>query len=250
MTELTSRSTAFVVGALAVAGLSAANGGFFPGSWGWATLAFAWAIALALLGASIQRLGRMELGFRRRRSCALTAWYFASVIWSSTVPSTVFETERALVYPLGVGAALLFVRRRTLPAVSRRHARRHRRARSLRARNAIAPGSSRDVRPVGSVPPCCPGGLLERARNPQRDGRVPRDRAFRARSLCPARALAALSIAILVRDDLLHVQPRLVDRSCNRTPRGCRTRSPATSARQWNSVRRGARGRRGVDRVQ
>ena len=105
---------AFVVGALAVAGLSAANGGFFPGSWGWAMLAFAWAIALALLAASIQRLGRMELGFVAALA-ALTAWYLASVLWSSTVPSTVFETERALVYPLGVGAALLFVRRRTLP---------------------------------------------------------------------------------------------------------------------------------------
>jgi O-antigen ligase/polysaccharide polymerase Wzy-like membrane protein/tetratricopeptide repeat protein len=114
-TEFSSRLTAFAFGALAVGALSAANGGFFPGSWGWATLAFAWAIALALLGASIQRLGRMEVVFVVALA-ALTAWYFASVIWSSTVPSTAFETERALVYPLGVGAAVLVVRRRNLPA--------------------------------------------------------------------------------------------------------------------------------------
>ena len=54
----------FVVGAFAVtAALAAANGGFFPVSWGWSALALFFVAAVTLIVRTEARLGRLELGF-------------------------------------------------------------------------------------------------------------------------------------------------------------------------------------------
>ena len=102
--------------ALLVGGLGFANGGYFPVSWGWSGLALLLIAATALvLGISVEvsSMDRMFLG----ALVALTVWIFASLLWTSSVPSTVLEGERMLVY-LGAGiAGFLVVRRSTLAPV-------------------------------------------------------------------------------------------------------------------------------------
>jgi len=112
--SLAASAAAVAGGAAAVGGLAAANGGFFPGSWGWAILGFGWAAALALTLSTVRRLGRLECAYLGALG-ALAGWYFLSTMWSSSVPSSVFEAERALVYPAAAAAALLVVRRNSLP---------------------------------------------------------------------------------------------------------------------------------------
>ena len=90
--------------------LGAANGGYFPGSWGWAALVLLWLAGIALLldeGAAIGRAGLAFLGLL----AALTAWTLLSVVWSSDVTQSVLEAQRDLVYVAGALAALLAARR-------------------------------------------------------------------------------------------------------------------------------------------
>ena len=110
----TPRLIAFLAASLPVMALTAANGGFFPSSWGWASLAFAWAAALAIALRLRCSLGTLELVYLGSFA-ALVGWYLLSTLWSAAVPNSVFETERALVYPCAVGAVLLLVRRAALP---------------------------------------------------------------------------------------------------------------------------------------
>jgi hypothetical protein len=93
-----------------VFGLAAASGGFFHQSWGWAALVLAWAAAVALVVVP-RRPGRPELAFAGGLA-VLTAWTALSAVWSQSVPSTVQEVERDLVYIAGAGAAALLFRDR------------------------------------------------------------------------------------------------------------------------------------------
>jgi O-Antigen ligase len=98
--------------AVAVAGLASANGGFFPVSWGWSTLAFCWAAGVALLLRSAVPLQRIEVGFLAALAC-LAAWVWISIAWTSDVTQSVFEGERSLVLLTGIGAALVLAGRRS-----------------------------------------------------------------------------------------------------------------------------------------
>jgi hypothetical protein len=98
--------------ALAVGGLLAANGGFFPVSWSWATLGLLWVSALALLLRAPARPTRLERTFLGALVC-FVAWVWISIAWSSDLSQSVFEGERSLVLVAAVGAAL---------ALSQRHA--------------------------------------------------------------------------------------------------------------------------------
>lgn len=105
--------TRVIVGAgaaLAVGGLGAANGGYFPTSWGWAGVAFAWVVAVALVLGVPLALTRLEILFVGGLG-AFGIWVALSMLWTDSVTSSALETERALVYPLGVLAALLLTRR-------------------------------------------------------------------------------------------------------------------------------------------
>jgi len=102
------------VGAFAlVAGVGAAQGGFFSTAWGWAGLALAWTVGLALV---LQ--DEIELTVPERVSvaamAAFLAWVALSTIWSNDVPQSVLEVERTLLYPLALVAALLLVRDRRI----------------------------------------------------------------------------------------------------------------------------------------
>ena len=105
------------VGSLAlVGGLGASQGGYFPTTWGWAGLGLGWALMVALVLDDRARLRPLELATVAGWS-ALPAWVALSILWTRSVTASVLEVERDLIYPLGVAAALLIVRRRSVAAL-------------------------------------------------------------------------------------------------------------------------------------
>jgi hypothetical protein len=105
----------FAVTTLGATSLLAARGGYFPTSWGWATIALAWGAAL---GAVLRRLclGRRELAFLGALT-ALGAWMALSYLWSDSGWRAVIETQRVAVYVALAAAALVLLRRATVPAL-------------------------------------------------------------------------------------------------------------------------------------
>src|SRR5437763_12328074 len=99
---------------LAVAGVAAAAGGYFPTSWGWTALAFLWVTALALALRGTVELGIPDLIFFGALTL-FAGWIWLETTWSESAPRSFLEGERVLVYVAGAAAALLLVRRRTVP---------------------------------------------------------------------------------------------------------------------------------------
>jgi hypothetical protein len=97
-----------VAACLSIGGVAFANGGYFPVSWGWSSVALLALAALALgITVELDRLDRIFL-------CALAglaAWIALSLLWTSSVSRTVFEVERVLVYVAAGVAGILLVRR-------------------------------------------------------------------------------------------------------------------------------------------
>lgn len=94
-------------------GAGAARGGYFPGAWGWLTLAAAWIAALALVldrPVAVSRAGLAALGLLT----TFAGWTLLSVFWSVDVTQSVLEAQRVLVYVAGFGALLLLARRARL----------------------------------------------------------------------------------------------------------------------------------------
>lgn len=101
---------------LAVAAPAAANGAYFPTSWGWTSLAFGWVALLALLLRRQLVLGPLEYT-GLAGLLAFTGWTAASALWSTSVTQSLLATERDAVYVLGTAAVLLVATRRRLPAL-------------------------------------------------------------------------------------------------------------------------------------
>ena len=95
-----------------VFGLAAAQGGFFPTAWGWASVPLCWAAAIALLVRDQVRLNARERLFLGALA-ALVCWTAVAVAWSTAPAQTVLEIERSLVY-LAAASAVLFVSRARL----------------------------------------------------------------------------------------------------------------------------------------
>jgi hypothetical protein len=98
-----------------IASLAAANGGYFPTSWGWASVGLAWTGAIALVLAGYVPLGVRETLYLGAVA-GLTAWTAVSISWSRSPTESWLEFERTIVYALGVLAAIAIVRRRNLEA--------------------------------------------------------------------------------------------------------------------------------------
>jgi O-antigen ligase len=96
-----------------VLALAAADGGYFAESWGWATLAYLWLAALALIIRRRVRLGRLDLALLGSLS-ALAIWTLVSTAWSSSPAQTPLEAQRALLYVAAVAAVLLLAERRSV----------------------------------------------------------------------------------------------------------------------------------------
>jgi len=90
---------------IATAALAAANGGYFPTSWGWSGVALFWAAAAALILRTTARVGRLELGFLGLVT-ALVAWTWLSTVWSIDLSSSVLDGQRGLVL-IGAVVAVL-----------------------------------------------------------------------------------------------------------------------------------------------
>ena len=99
--------------AVAVGALLAANGGFFPVSWSWASLALLWVGALALVLRAPFWPSRIERAFLAA-IVLLVAWVWISLAWTTDVTQSVFEGERSLVLLAAVGAALALAQRRPM----------------------------------------------------------------------------------------------------------------------------------------
>jgi O-Antigen ligase len=91
--------------------LAAAQGGYFPTAWGWATLPLLWAIVIALLVRPKLTLSDRERVFVTLLA-AFAVWIVVSTAWSVAPAETVLEFERAVVYVAAVAAILLLSRRR------------------------------------------------------------------------------------------------------------------------------------------
>jgi tetratricopeptide (TPR) repeat protein len=97
---------------LSVGSFGFANAGYFPVSWGWGSL------ALLLLAAAALAVGvSVELGLRDMlfvgALAALAAWIALSLLWTASVPLSVQECERVLVYLAAGAAGIVLVRQRS-----------------------------------------------------------------------------------------------------------------------------------------
>jgi tetratricopeptide (TPR) repeat protein len=100
-------------GFIAVAVLAVRQGGYFPSSWSWMTLAMLWVIGLALVLRGGIRITRRELLFLGAL-VGLALWTFASAWWSVSRPQSLLEAERTLLYLSAAAAVVVAARRRTV----------------------------------------------------------------------------------------------------------------------------------------
>jgi O-Antigen ligase len=99
---------------LVIGALAFANGGYFPVAWGWAGLALLSLAAIALAFDVSVEGGVSERLFLGALA-GLTVWVSLSLFWTTSVPGTVLEVERMLVYLAAGIAGLVLVRRSSVP---------------------------------------------------------------------------------------------------------------------------------------
>jgi hypothetical protein len=109
--------TAPAVVAFAVLAVTAlAGGAFLPSTWGWSALGPLLAALAALAFLETIELERADAAFLAVLG-ALVLWTGLSAVWSDSVPRSVSEVERDLVYLSAVAAVLLLTARRNVAAL-------------------------------------------------------------------------------------------------------------------------------------
>lgn len=108
------RVNATVVPLATIGALAAAQGGYFPTSWGWAALVLLWLSAATLVAAPPGALSVLQVAFLAT-TFALGAWIAASIVWSADPAQSVSEVQRFLVYASGLLALTLLARRHASP---------------------------------------------------------------------------------------------------------------------------------------
>lgn len=105
----------FLAALITVAGLGAANGGYFASDWGLATLGFGLIVVTLVLVTDASRPSGLELAFLG--GLALFAgWAALSSLWSSGAAAPVLEAERGILYVTATAAALLLLSTREASA--------------------------------------------------------------------------------------------------------------------------------------
>jgi O-Antigen ligase len=97
---------------LALVVIAAESGGYYPTTWNWSALVIAWIAAVVLAVREAITLSRLEL-VSMGALFALTAWVALSSLWTASLPSTMLELQRDVLYPIGILAALAIFGRRS-----------------------------------------------------------------------------------------------------------------------------------------
>ena len=105
----------FLLGAVPVLALGSANGGYYEGTWNWASLALLWLAGVTLISGWEATLDRRSLAFAGL-SAAVLGWTLLSELWTSDGTATFLAVERELVYVATAIAGVVVVRRATVPA--------------------------------------------------------------------------------------------------------------------------------------
>ena len=85
--------------------VAADQGGYFPTTWGWTSLAFLWVGGLTIVLRQTVEVSKAQALFLFGW-VGLLAWVALSTVWSTDLAQTVLEVERTLVY---ASAAVMFV---------------------------------------------------------------------------------------------------------------------------------------------
>lgn len=99
-----------LVGAGLALGLSAAEGGYFPTSWGWASAIGLLGIGIWLALSATTDAGRRDVAFLALLAL-LVAWIGVSIAWSTVPAQSVLEFQRAFVLLTGTTVVLALARR-------------------------------------------------------------------------------------------------------------------------------------------
>jgi len=113
--DLRSGVAPFGIGTFGVLGLGAANGGYFPTSWGWAILALAAVLVWSLAMRAVAWPTATEAAFLGGL-LGLACWFAVSAAWG-TASNSLDETLRAVLYVVGAASAFALVRRLATPAL-------------------------------------------------------------------------------------------------------------------------------------
>lgn len=105
----------FLAALVAVAGLGAADGGYFPGDWGLATLGFTLIAVTLVLVTDAPRPSGLELAFLGGLTL-FAGWAALSSFWSPGAAAPVLEAERGILYVAATAAALLLLSTREASA--------------------------------------------------------------------------------------------------------------------------------------
>jgi hypothetical protein len=105
----------FLAALVAVAGLGAADGGYFPGDWGLATLGFTLIAVTLVLVTDAPRPAGLELAFLGGLTL-FAGWAALSALWSPGAAAPVLEAERGILYIAATAAALLLLSTREAAA--------------------------------------------------------------------------------------------------------------------------------------
>jgi hypothetical protein len=101
----------------AVTGLALGGGGYFPSSWGWASLSLLLLLGVAFVAgrrvASSAVEAAMLIGFG-----GLTGWVLLSALWSESPWRAPLESQRAVLFAAGIAAVLAWSRRSSVPAIT------------------------------------------------------------------------------------------------------------------------------------
>lgn len=106
-----------LVAAAAIAALGFRAGGYFPQMWSWVSFALAWTALATIIVTSPARWARRE-NLMVAAFGLLAAWTLFSAVWSVDSSASVRESERALLYVLGVAVLVLLARGRAVAEIA------------------------------------------------------------------------------------------------------------------------------------
>src|SRR4051794_8694907 len=93
--ERVAGGAAFIYAALLIGAVDASGGGYGPPTWGWVAIVTLWVAAVALVSRSLVRPSFRQLVFLGGLF-AYAGWVSLSLLWTSSVPSTVHSLQLAV----------------------------------------------------------------------------------------------------------------------------------------------------------